>query len=112
MGNTFRLLAGGVDAVESEFGDGRTPALRRRQHHGTGFSGSRQPASVESFPVRLVGRSWDSVATGWFNWMWRAKPRATVAISHGAGLAKPRNFNKFRGLVVAGIGFEPMTFRL
>lgn len=23
MGNTFRLLAGGVDAVESEFGDGR-----------------------------------------------------------------------------------------
>src|SRR6266700_834217 len=29
MGNTFRLLAGGVDAVESEFGDGGTPALCR-----------------------------------------------------------------------------------
>src|SRR6266446_2112841 len=28
MGNTFRLLrAGGVDAVESEFGDGRAPSL-------------------------------------------------------------------------------------
>jgi hypothetical protein len=30
MGNIFRLLAGGVDAVESEFGDGGTPALCRR----------------------------------------------------------------------------------
>src|SRR5438270_1615102 len=29
MGNTFRLWAGGVDAVESEFGDGGTPALCR-----------------------------------------------------------------------------------
>src|SRR5215472_4792616 len=29
MGNTFRLLAGGVDAVESEFGDGGAPALCR-----------------------------------------------------------------------------------
>jgi hypothetical protein len=31
MGNTFRLLrAGGVDAVESEFGDGRTPRFVAR----------------------------------------------------------------------------------
>src|SRR6266480_2901955 len=30
MGYTFRLLqAGGVDAVESEFGDGRTPSVCR-----------------------------------------------------------------------------------
>jgi hypothetical protein len=29
MGNTFRFWAGGVDAVESEFGDGRAPAFCR-----------------------------------------------------------------------------------
>src|SRR5439155_8808788 len=29
MGNTFRLWAGGVDAVVREFGDGGTPALCR-----------------------------------------------------------------------------------
>src|SRR5436309_14752443 len=39
MGNTFRLWAGGVDAVESEFGNGRAPLLcrpaaGRRGHDG------------------------------------------------------------------------------
>ena len=29
MGNTFGLLAGGVDAVEGKFGDGRAPAVCR-----------------------------------------------------------------------------------
>jgi hypothetical protein len=37
MGYTFRIfLAGGVDAVESEFGDGRTPALCRPFKLGNG----------------------------------------------------------------------------
>src|SRR5205807_10386337 len=29
MGDTFRFRAGGVDAVESEFGNGRAPSFRR-----------------------------------------------------------------------------------
>src|SRR5215471_11264580 len=43
MGNTFRLLwAGGVDAVESEFGDGGAPAVCRPAV-GRGDNDGRMP---------------------------------------------------------------------
>lgn len=43
MGNTFRVLAGGVDAVEKVFGDGGTVTVRgspaRRRGHERGVPG-------------------------------------------------------------------------
>src|SRR6478736_3373894 len=38
MGNTLRFLAGGGDALEGVFGDGRTPAFRGRLLDGEAMS--------------------------------------------------------------------------
>src|SRR6266536_2720584 len=54
MGNTFRLLAGGVDAVESEFGDGGTPALCRPPA-GRGSHDGRVPGVRHLPQDRLQG---------------------------------------------------------
>jgi hypothetical protein len=43
MGNTFRLLAGGVDAVESAFGHGGTPSFVARVLDGEATAKGEKP---------------------------------------------------------------------
>src|SRR5205085_3813793 len=55
MGNTFRFRAGGVDAVEREFGRGRTPAFRG-PCFGRGALDRALPG-VRDFPVSQSTRT-------------------------------------------------------
>src|SRR5579862_3677459 len=62
MGNTFRLWAGGVDAVEREFGDGRAPVLcwppaGRRGDDGS-LSGIRHLAQDRLQNLRSLQGAW------------------------------------------------------